>query len=146
MAVCVLHVCVHYRPALLALRLWDDAGAVGHQQIHHRVPAHEHRGSRHHVAEGDHAAGHRLTGGGGGGGGGVGVTHRGVVGTHVALQLCGGLAVHAAQLTDQDPSGARGAEASAAVLPLLTVVLLSVDPQVRQRGETAVAQMAGVML
>lgn len=137
--------CAHYRPALLALRLRDDAGAVGHQQIHHRVPAHEHGGCRHHVAEGDHAARHRLTGGGGGGGG-VGVTHGGVVGTHVALQLCGGLAVHAAQVTDQDAPGARGAEASSAVLPLLTVVLLSVNPQVRQRGETAVAEMAGVML
>lgn len=58
------------------------------------------------------------------------------MGTHVALQLSGRLAVHAAKLTDQDASRARGPEASSALLPLLTVVLLSVNPEVRQRGET----------
>lgn len=58
------------------------------------------------------------------------------MGTHVALQLCGGLAVHAAELADQDAAGAGAAEASAALLPLLAVVLLSVNPQVCQRGET----------
>lgn len=128
---------MRYRPALLALRLRDDAGAVGHQQIHHRVSAHEHRGCRDHVAQGDRAPRNRLTGGGGGGGDdGVGIAHRGVMGTHVALQLCGGLAVHTAKLTDQDASRACGAEASSALLPLLTMVLLSVNTQVRQRGET----------
>ncbi len=82
------------------LALWDDAGAVGHQQIHHRVPAHEHRGGRHHAAERDGAAlaaagaaGARIAGGG-------------VVGPHVALQLRGGLAVNAAQMADEHGPGA----------------------------------------
>lgn len=68
-----MYKCVRYRPALLALRLRDDAGAVSHQQIHHRVSAHEHCGRRDHVAEGDGAAGHGFTGGGGGGDDGAGV-------------------------------------------------------------------------
>ncbi len=91
-----VRVCVSVCVCVL-LALWDDAGAVGHQQIHHRVPAHEHRGGRHHAAERDGAAlaaaGARIAGGG-------------VVGPHVALQLRGGLAVNAAQMADEHGPGA----------------------------------------
>lgn len=57
---------------------------------------------------------------------------------HVTLQLRGRLALHATQLAEQHPAGTRPAKAPprpAALLPLLTVVLLSVDSQVRERGE-----------
>lgn len=106
-----------------------DAGAVRDQQVHHRVARHVHGGRRPHVAEGDGAAGRHL--GGDGAGGGLAVA----VGAHVALQLRGRLAVDAAQVADQDAARGRAAEASRAVLPLLAVVLLGVDTQVRQRGE-----------
>lgn len=57
------------------------------------------------------------------------------VGAHVALQLGGGLAVHPAQLAHKDTTGARAAEDTSTLLPLLAVVLLGVDAQVGQSGE-----------
>lgn len=107
-----------------------DAGAVRDQQVHHRVAGHVHGRRRHHAAEGH-----------GAGGGHAGVDradhHRlaARVGAHVALQLRGRLAVDAAQVADEHAARGRAAEAAGAVLPLLAVVLLGVDAQVRQRGE-----------
>lgn len=82
---------VCYRHAVLALWLLCDTGTVGDQQVHHGVGAHEDSRRRCHAAA---AAQH----------------HRaircalpaaaawGIVGTHVALELREGLAVHATQM------------------------------------------------
>lgn len=117
-------------PLTVGLR-HGDAGAVRDQQVHHRVAGHVHGRRRHHAAEGH-----------GAGGGHAGVDraghHGGLaarVGAHVALQLRGRLAVDAAQVADEHAARGRAAEAAGAVLPLLAVVLLGVDAQVRQRGE-----------
>lgn len=116
-------------PLTVGLR-HGDAGAVRDQQVHHRVAGHVHGRRRHHAAEGH-----------GAGGGHAGVDragHHGLatrVGAHVALQLRGRLAVDAAQVADEHAARGRAPEAAGAVLPLLAVVLLSVDAQVRQRSK-----------
>lgn len=116
-------------PLTVGLR-HGDARAVRDQQVHHRVAGHVHSRCRHHVAEGH---------GAGGGHAGVDRTDHHClaarVGTHVTLELRGRLAVDAAQMADEHASGSGAAEAAGAVLPLLAVVLLGVDAQVRQRGE-----------
>lgn len=117
-------------PLLLTVGLWGrNARAVCDQQIHHRVPSHVHRGGRHHVAKGDGAAGSHV------GCDGARGTLVVAVGAHVPLELGGRFAVDAAQVADQYASGPGSAEAAGALLPLLAVMLLGVDAQVRQRGE-----------
>lgn len=106
-----------------------DARAVCHQQVHHRVTRHVHSGSRHHVAKGDGAAGGHV------GGDGAGRPLVVAVGAHVALELGWRLAVDAAQVADEDAARGRAAKASWALLPLLAVVLLGVNAEVRQGGE-----------
>lgn len=106
-----------------------DAGAVCDQQVHHCVPRDIHGGRRHHVAEGDGAAGGHV------GRDGAGNTLVVGVGTHVALELGGRFAVDPAQMADEHATGAGATKTAGAVLPLLAVMLLGVDAQVRQRGE-----------
>lgn len=109
--------------------LWScDARAVRDQQVHHRVASDVHGGRRHHIAEGDGAAGGHIRGDGARG------TLAVAVGAHVPLELGGCLAVDAAQVADEY-AARGGAEAPRTVLPLLPVVLLGVDAEVRQRGE-----------
>lgn len=57
------------------------------------------------------------------------------MGAHVPLELGGRFAVDAAQMADQYPAGARAPETTGTLLPLLAVMLLGVDAQVRQCGE-----------
>lgn len=57
------------------------------------------------------------------------------MGAHVALELGGRFAVDAAQVADQHAAGSTAPETAGAVLPLLAVMLLGVDTQVRQSGE-----------
>ena len=113
------------RPSsVLAVGLGGDTGAVSYQQSHRARTGHS---DRH--AGGAHGAGARLVGGG--------VALVGV-GAHVTLELRGRLALHPAQLAEQHAAGPRPAEAPscpAALLPLLTMMLLSVDTQVGERGE-----------
>lgn len=110
--------------SVLAVGLGGDTGAVSYQQSH--------------CASAGHSDGHA--------GGAHGARARRVrarvalvgVGAHVTLELRGRLALHAAQLTEQNTAGARPTEAAprpAALLPLLTVVLLGVDTQVGEGGE-----------
>lgn len=115
---------------LLTVRLWGcDARAVCDQQIHHRVPRDVHGGRRHHVAKGDRAAGSHV------GCDGARNTLVVCVGAHVPLELGGRFAVDAAQVADEHAARSGTAETAGALLPLLAVMLLGVDPQVRQRGE-----------
>ena len=109
---------------MLAVGLGGDTGAVSNQQSHCAGAGHGdgHAGG----ADGSHA---RLVG--------VGIALVGV-GAHVTLELRGRLALHPAQLAEQHSSGARPTEAPprpAALLPLLAVMLLSVDAQVGEGGE-----------
>lgn len=114
---------------LLTVRLWGcDARAVCDQQIHYRVPRDIHSRCCHHVAKGDRAAGGHV------GCDGARGTLVVCVGAHVALELGGRFAVDATKVTDEH-AGSAAAETAGAVLPLLTVVLLGVDTQVRQCGE-----------
>lgn len=92
-------VCLHvkvdidvcYRHAVLALWLLCNAGTVGDQQVHHGVGADEDSGCRRHAAVAQRHAAIRCT---------LSTAAAwGIVGTHVALQLCEGLAVHATQMT-----------------------------------------------
>lgn len=99
-------------------------GAVSYQQSHCAGAGH----SDGHAGGADGAGARRV---------GAGVALVGV-GAHVTLELRGRLALHPAQLAEQHAAGPRPAEAAprpAALLPLLPVVLLSVDAQVRERGE-----------
>ena len=96
-----VHICITSL-RLLALWLLGDAGAIGHQQVHHCVAADEHGGRGGHAAQGHGAsccsirtAADRHW-----------FAHGRVVGAHVALQLRGGFAMDAAELTDQNASGA----------------------------------------
>lgn len=57
------------------------------------------------------------------------------MGAHVPLELGGRFAVDAAQMADQYPAGAGAPETAGTLLPLLAVMLLGVDAQVRQCGE-----------
>lgn len=106
-----------------------DARAVRDQQVHHRVPRYVHGGRRHHVTEGDGAAGSHV------GCDGAGRALVVCVGAHVTLELGGRFAVDPAQLADEDAAGAGAPKPAGTVLPFLAVVLLGVDPQVRQRRE-----------
>lgn len=106
-----------------------DARAVRDQQVHHRVAGDVYGGCRHHVAKGDGAAGGHV------GGDGARRALVVAVGAHVTLELGGCLAVDATQVADQNAAGGRAAKAPRAVLPLLAMVLLGVDAEVRQRGE-----------
>lgn len=106
-----------------------DARAVCDQQVHHRVPRDVHSGGCHHVAKGDGAAGGHVGGDGAGGTLVVGV------GAHVPLELGGRFAVDATQVADKHAAGSTAAETAGAFLPLLPVMLLGVDAQVRQGGE-----------
>lgn len=54
---------------------------------------------------------------------------------HVPLELGGCLAVDATQVADQNTARGCPAKAPGTVLPLLAVVLLGMDAQVRQSGE-----------
>lgn len=117
---------------MLAVRLGGDTGAVSNQQSHCAG-----------AGDGDgHAGGsHRRRAGRVG----VGLALLGV-GAHVTLQLGGRLALDATQLAKQHPSGPCPAEAAAgppALLPLLSVVLLGVDPQVCERGEACNTEDTG---
>lgn len=96
--------------------------------------------SGHHVAEGHGAAGGHA------GGDCAGRGLPAAVSAHVTLQLSGRLAVDAAQVTNEDSAGGSAAETPGALLPLLSVMLLGMDAEVRQCGEAAVAQMADVVL
>lgn len=81
---------VCYRHAVLALWLLCDAGTVGDQQVHHGVGAHEDSGCRRHAAAAQHHRAIRCA---------ISTAAaRGIVSTHVALQLCEGFAVHATQM------------------------------------------------
>lgn len=112
------------------MRLWGrDARAVCDQQIHYGVPRDIHSRRCHHVAKGDGAAGGHV---GRDGARGTLVVR---VGAHVALELGGRFAVDATKVTDEHTAGSAAAETAGAVLPLLTVVLLGVDTQVRQCSE-----------
>lgn len=137
---------------LLAVALGGDGGAVCDQQTH-GTGGHRRLAAGPHRCHGDCPHGdspHRY---GPHGDGphcdGVGrLTLIGRVRAHVTLQLRGCLTLDPTELTQQDPpSGApERTPGPTALLPLLTVVLLSVDPQVRQRREAAVAEVAGVVL
>lgn len=112
------------------MRLWGrDARAVCDQQIHYRVPRDVHSRCCHHVAKGDGAAGGHV------GRDGARGTLVVCVGAHVALELGGRFAVDATKVTDEHAAGSAAAKTARAVLPLLTVVLLGVDTQVRQCSE-----------
>lgn len=115
-------------PSLLAVGRGCDPGAVGHQQSHAAGAGH-----------GDgHAGGAHRPGAGGVVAGVVAGVSLGGVGAHVTLELRGRLALHPAQLAQQHtagPSPPKAPPRPAALLPLLTVVLLSVHPQVGERGE-----------
>lgn len=106
-----------------------NARAVCDEQVHHRVTGDVDSGCCHHVAKGDGAAGSHIRGDGVLGGLVVGV------GAHVPLELGGRLAVDATQVTDEHAARGAATKAPRAVLPLLAVVLLSVDTKVRQCGE-----------
>lgn len=96
---CMWHVSVNidacYRHAVLALWLLCNAGTIGDQQVHHGVGADEDSRCRCHAAATDAAAAQRhcaircsLS---------TAAAWR-IMGTHVALQLREGLAVHATQM------------------------------------------------
>lgn len=106
-----------------------DARAVCDKQIHHRVTGDVHGGRCHQVAKGHRAASTRICRDG------ARVTLGICVGAHVPLELGGCLAVDAAQLADEYAPRARAAKTPGTILPLLAVMLLGVDAQVRQRGE-----------
>lgn len=121
--------------------LWRcNARAVCDEQVHHRVTGDIDGGCRHHVAKGDGAAGSHIRGDGARGALVV------AVGAHVPLELGGRLAVDAAQVADEYAARSCAAKAPRTVLPLLAVVLLGMDAKVRQCGEAAVTEMAGVVL
>lgn len=111
----------------LAVALSSDTGAVSHQQAN-RDWSIGNWSRRTHSCNWTAADG----------AGNIGVCLVGMCG-HVALQLCGRLTVHPAQLAQQHPPW-TGHTADPTILPLLPVVLLSVDTQVRQRGETYAEQ------
>lgn len=109
---------------VLAVGLGGNTGAVSYQQSHCASTGHSdsHAGGAHGTRARQVGAGVALVG----------------VGAHVALELRGRLALHPAQLAEQHPAGPRPAKAPprpAALLPLLAVVLLSVDTQVGEGGE-----------
>ena len=109
--------------------LGGDTGAVSDQQSHRAGAGHGDSN-----AGGAQCARARRVG--------AGATLVGV-GAHVTLELRGGLALHPAELAEQHPTGARPAEAppgTAALLPLLAVVLLGVDTQVGEGGEACGTQ------
>lgn len=113
---------------VLAVRLGGDTGAVGDQQSHCAGG----------IVTGPRS--HSHTDSSAPGGVRVGSIILALVGmrAHVALQLCGRLTLNAAQLAQQHATGACPAKNpphSAAVLPLLTVVFLSMYTQVGERGE-----------
>lgn len=115
---------------LLTLGLWRcNARAVCDEQVHHRVTGDIHGGCCHHVAKGDRAAGNHVRGDGVLGALVVGV------GAHVPLELGGCLAVDATQVADEHAARGAAAKAPRTVLPLLAVVLLSMNAKVRQCGE-----------
>lgn len=126
---------------LLTVRLWRcNARAICDEQIHHGVTRDVHRGRRHHVAKGDRAACTHI------GGDGARDALAVVVGAHVALELGWCLAVDATELADKYAASGCASKAPGTVLPLLTMMLLSMDAKVCQGGETAIAEMAGVVL
>lgn len=106
-----------------------DTRAVCDQQVHHRVTSDVHGRCCHHVAKGNRAARSHIRGDGARGS----LVVR--MGAHMPLELGGRLTVDAAQVADEHATRRCAAEASGAVLPLLTMVLLGVDAQVRQCGE-----------
>lgn len=111
----------------LAVALRSDTGAVSHKQA-----------NRDRRAWNGIGCGHTCNWTAADGAGDIGVCLVGMRG-HVALQLCGRLTVHPTQLAQQHPPW-TGPTADPTLLPLLPVVLLSVDAQVRQRGETYAEQ------
>lgn len=62
------------------------------------------------------------------------------------LELGGCLAVDAAQVADENPTGGRATKAPWTLLPFLPVVLLGMNAKVCQCGEAAVTEVAGMML
>lgn len=65
------------------------------------------------------------------------------MGAHVTLKLSGGLALNAAQPADEHAASSRPTEdppRSAALLPLLAMVLLGVHAQVGEGGEASDTQ------
>lgn len=122
---------------LLTLGLWCcNARAVCDKQVHHRVTSDIDGGCCHHVAKGDGAAGSHIRGDRV-----LGTLVVGV-GAHVPLELGGCLAVDATQVADEHAARGGAAKAPRTVLPLLAMVLLSMDTKVRQCGEAAVTEMA----
>lgn len=106
-----------------------DARAVCDEQVHHCVASDIDSRCCHHVAKGDRAAGSHIRGDGARG------TLVVRMGAHVPLELGGCLAVDATQVADEYAARSCAAEAPGTVLPLLAMVLLGVDTQVRQCGE-----------
>lgn len=126
----LLLVCLYPPPpyptpsSVLAVGLGGDTGAVSYQQSHCGGAGH---GDGH--AGGVHGCRAR--------GVGTGLALVGV-GAHVTLKLSGGLALNAAQPADEHAASSRPAEdppGSAALLPLLAMVLLGMHPQVGEGGE-----------
>lgn len=110
---------------VLAVGLGGNTGAVSYQQSHRAGAGHgdRHAGGAHRARAGGVGPGFALVG----------------VGAHVTLELRGRLTLDPAQLTEQHAAGARPAKAAPrppALLPLLAVVLLGVDAQIGEGGET----------
>lgn len=111
-------------PSMLTVGLGGDTGAVSYQQSHCARTGHSdgYAGGAHSACAGRVWGGVALAG----------------VGAHVTLELGGCLTLDPAQLAEQHPTGTRPTKpppCPTALLPLLAMVLLSMDPQVGECGE-----------